>query len=127
MNERLFYDDEYSALQLMIAASNRTFAECAHFLWPAMKPESAYTKLKRCCDSHGDERLSFGQVIALMKFCGQYDPLYYACDETLHARPDRKAPGDQEQRIVESIDNAAHSLQRAMQELQQFRRLRDAA
>ncbi len=127
MNERLFYDDEHEALAMMIGSSEKTFAECAHFLWPAMKPESAYAKLKRCVSVHGDEHLSFGQVVALMKFCGRYDPLYHACNMTLHARPDRKAPQDQEQRIVESIDHAAHTLQRAMQELQQFRRLRGAA
>jgi len=34
---------------------------------------------------------------------------------------------DQEQRIVETIDNAAHVMQRAMQELNQLRRLRGAA
>ncbi len=34
---------------------------------------------------------------------------------------------DQEQRIVETIDNAAHVMQRAMQELNQLRRLRGVA
>lgn len=40
-----------------------------------------------------------------------------------------KAPAieDQEQRIVETIDNAAHVMQRAMQELNQLRRLRGVA
>lgn len=43
------------------------------------------------------------------------------------ARPDRKSSEDQEQRIVETIDNAAHVMQRAMQELNQLRRLRGVA
>ena len=72
-------------------------------LWPHMKPESAYAKLKACVSAAGDERLSFGQVLALIRFCGQYE------------------------RIVETIDNAAHVMQRAMQELNQLRRLRGVA
>ena len=47
-----------------------------------MKSDSAYARLKVCLNSEKDERLSFGQIIAAMNFCGQYDPLMYACDET---------------------------------------------
>jgi len=51
---KLFYDDEFDALQQMIAASNRTFKDCALFLRPDLKPESAYAWLKACVNPHGD-------------------------------------------------------------------------
>ena len=48
-------------------------------------------------------------------------------DDTLHARPDRKSPSDQEQRILETIDSTTHVLHRALQELNQMRRLKGVA
>jgi hypothetical protein len=115
---RLFYDDEYDALAQMVASSGKSFKELAAFLFPDMKPESAYAKLKNCVNSKGDERLKFGQIIAAMNFCGQYDPLYHACDETFHARPELKAAEEEEVRLATVIQGAAVELQRAMQQLE---------
>lgn len=117
MTARLFYEDEFDALHSMIGASGKTLKECAAFLWPDMKPASAYAKLQACLDRAGDERLKFGQVIALMNFCAAFDPLLYACDETMHARPDRKAPADDEVRLTQAIESAAGELRKAMQAL----------
>src|SRR3989344_5474675 len=72
--------------------------------------ESAYARLKACCNPTGDQRLTFGQVLRLMAFCECYDPLYHACDDTLHARPDRKAPEDEAVKLVEVINNAAQTM-----------------
>ena len=52
-----------------------------------------------------------------MEFCESYDPLLYACDETLHARPDRKAPDDEAVKLVEVISHAANTMERAMKAL----------
>lgn len=66
----------------------------------------------------GDEELRFSQVMELMRFCNRYDPLYYACDDTLHARPDRKAPEDQKVKLVGAIQDAAHTMKDAMRMLE---------
>ena len=58
-----------------------------------------------------------GQTVRLMHFLECYDPLYYACDETLHARPDRKAPEDEAVLLVEAINSAANTMERAMKAL----------
>jgi hypothetical protein len=84
---KLFYDDEYDALAQMVANSGRTVKEIASFLRPDLKPESAYAWFKVCMNPTGDQRLRFGQFIAVMRFCGQFDPLFYACDELGHERP----------------------------------------
>ena len=84
MQEKLLYDDEYQALSLMIGNSQKSVKELADYLYPHLKPESAYARLKACLNPDRDERLTFGQIIAAMKFCERYDPLFYACDETLH-------------------------------------------
>ncbi len=124
MQAKLFYDDEYEALQLMVSNSQKTIKELAGFLYPHMKPESAYARLKSCLSADGDQRLTFGQIVAAMKFCGCYDPLMYACDETLHARPDRKSPEDEEVKIVEAINGAADVMNKAMKQLENLRRVR---
>lgn len=115
---RLFYEDEYDALAAMIGNSGKTVQECAHRIYPDMKPASAYAKLKSQLNPDGDEHLRFSQVLLLMQFCEAYDPLMYLCDELLHARPDRKEPDDEEVRIVEAINSAASVLNKAMKQLE---------
>lgn len=115
---KLFYEDEYEALNMMISNSGKSSKELAGYLFPHMKPDSAYARLKACLNPEKDERLTFGQIIAAMNFCGQYDPLMYACDETLHARPDRKAPDDEKVRLMESIKDAATVMKQALSKLE---------
>lgn len=122
--QKLFYEDEFEALQLMISSSERSFKEVAAYLFPHLKPESAYARLKSCLNPDKDERLTFGQIIAAMKFCERFDPLMFACDETLHARPDRKAPEDEEVRLVAAINEASSTLTKAMRQLERMQAAR---
>lgn len=114
---KLFYDDEFDAITQAINGSGKTWKQVAAHIFPDMKPDSAYARLKVCASSTGDQRLTFGQVVRLMNFCECYDPLMHACDETLHARPDRKAPEDEAINLVEVINGAAHTMERAMRAL----------
>jgi hypothetical protein len=118
--QKLFYEDEFEALQMMISGSDRSFKEVAGYLFPHLKPESAYARLKACLNPEKDERLTFGQIIAAMKFCGRFDPLMFACDETLHARPDRKSADDESVRLVAAMNDAALTMQKAMRQLEQL-------
>ena len=121
LQNKLFYDDEFDALQAMVGASGKSKKELAAYLFPHLKPESAYARLTACLNPEKDERLSFGQIIAAMKFCGSYAPLMFACDETLHDRPDRRAPEDEAVKLAEMINGAARTLERAMQAVQQLK------
>lgn len=114
---RLFYEDEFDALQTMVGESGKGFKACATFLWPDLKPETGYAKLKDCLSVNGTERLKFGQVLVLMTFCERYDPLLYLCDETLHARPDRKTAEDEQVKLVEAIGSASAMLNKALAQL----------
>jgi hypothetical protein len=118
MQMKMFYEDEFDALAVMVSSSGKSFKEVSAFLWPDMKPESAYAKLKACLNPKGDESFRFSQVIALTKFCNCYDPLYYLCDETMHARPDRKAPEDDIVKLSETIQGAADVMAKAMAALE---------
>lgn len=118
MQNALFFADEFEALTLMVAHGTKTRQQLAGHLWPHMKPESRYAKLTACLSSSGDERLSFGQVLAAMAYCESFEPLMYACDETLHARPERKAPQDERMRLVQVISSAAATMDRAMKQIE---------
>lgn len=126
MQEKLFYEDEYEALNLMVSNSAKTSKQLATYLYPDMKPDSAYARLKACLNPDKDERLTFGQIIAAMRFCECYDPIMFACDETLHARPDRKSPADEEVRLVEALNGAATVMQKAMRQIEELKRRQDA-
>lgn len=115
---RSFYDDEYDAIATAIGESGKPFKLVAAHIFPDMKPESAYAKLKECCSATGDQRLTFGQVIRLMRFCEAYDPLLHACDETLHARPSRKDPSDELVNLTEVINGAADTMSRALKAIE---------
>lgn len=119
---KLFYDDEFDAIAQAISDSGKEFKTVAAHIFPDMKPESAYAKLKKCVHPDADERLTFGQVIRLMKFCEAFDPLMHACDETLHARPDRKAPEDEEAKLSGVIQHAADTMERAMKAIERIQR-----
>lgn len=121
MQDKLFYEDEFEALSLMISSSEKSYKEVANYLFPHMKPESAYAKLKSCLNSEKDERLTFGQIIACMKFCDRYDPILFACDDTLHSRPERKAYQDQEANLIRVIEEASSVTSKALQTLERLR------
>lgn len=118
---KLWFDDEFEALQLMISNSQKSSKELACFLFPHLKPDSAYARLRACLNPEKDERLTFGQIVAAMKFCGCYEPLLFACDETCHARPPRISPADEEVKLVEAISGAAETLNKAMRQLELLR------
>jgi hypothetical protein len=115
---KLFYDDEFDAIATAIGNSGKPFKLVAAHIFPDMKPESAYARLKECCSPLGTQRLTFGQVVRLMQYCEAYDALYYACDETMHARPERKAPADELVNLTEVIHGAADTMNRALKAIE---------
>lgn len=104
---KLFYDDIFDALQRTIADSPRSFKECAAFLRPDLKPESAYAWLKACVNADGDQSLKFQQIVSLAKFCGRFDALFCMADELAHQRPQPANPRDEmaelQRRFIESV------------------------
>ena len=101
---RLFYEDEYAAYRSVIEASGKSYKEVAHALWPAMKPESAYAKLKKCVTEGAGEHFYLFEVIALQRICGRDDVVAYLCDETDHDRPAKRAPADRQAELMREFN-----------------------
>jgi hypothetical protein len=116
----LLYDDEYHALRTCIE-QGKGYEKTAAHLWPLMKLNSAYARLKACTNERGDQRLKFPEVLEVMRFNGMFDVLYYMCDELMHGRPLQKAPQDEEAKIVSVIETAGAQLETAVRALERVR------
>lgn len=115
---KLFYDDEFEALRRMIE-SGEGYKKTASHLRPDLKPESAYAWLKACVSEQGDQRMKFGQIIEAMRFNRRYEPLYFACDETSHERPNRKEPADAQAQRIDEFNRRAAELSQLAAAIQQ--------
>lgn len=111
---RLFYDDEYAATRAAIE-DGRGYKETAQHLWPSMKPESAYSRLKACLREDKPEKLEFGEVVALCNFNNRFDPLAWMCDQTMHERPARKSAKDKATELMEAYFSSVET-QKGIQE-----------
>lgn len=118
---RLFYDDEFQALRDVIEQGAGYQKTAAH-LWLGMKLDSAYSKLKACCNEKGDQRLKFREIIAVMRYNEHFDVLYFVCDECMHTRPTPKAPADEEAKLAQVIESAGGTLERALAALQALKK-----
>lgn len=97
---RLFYEDEFEAIREAIASSEREFKEVAMHLWPSRKPESAYARLRACLNDQKDERLTFGEIVEICRFCDRFDPLYFMCAQLSHEKPKQAAKEDELARLL---------------------------
>lgn len=105
---RLFYDDHSNALQSAIDNNvhEYTFKQVAARMWPHLKPESAYARLKSCLSSAKDEKLDLAETVLLCRVCGRYEPLMWLCDELDHARPQRRAPQDKAAELITEFNRS---------------------
>jgi hypothetical protein len=111
---RLFYDDHQNALANAVDNNvhGLTFKQVACALWPNLKPESAYARLKNCLNPEKDEKLDLSEIKLLCRVTGRYEPLYWLCDETDHARPAQRAPEDKQAELVRSFITHAEALEK---------------
>ena len=125
MSSKLFYEDEYEdeydALNAMIVNSDLSYKKVALHLFPYLKPESAYARLKACLNSEKDERLTVEQALEICKLCARHDLLMYMCDRLGLTRPVRKVPEEEQGVLVQKIDAAAATLSKAMEQLERMR------
>jgi len=111
---RLFYDDHFNALAS--AVDNNVhgwpFKQVAAAMWPAMKSESAYARLKSCINPEKDEKLDLAETRHLCQITGRFEPLYWLCDELHHARPAQRSPEDQQAELVREFIAASERMQK---------------
>lgn len=125
--EHLWYDTDADAINAAIHASGKTFKQVASALWPSMKMDSAYARLKNCLNPDKDEKLSFAEVIYICKETGRYDPIFHACDELSLHRPAIKAPADEKAELLSTIQRQQAVLIATMARLERANSLQAVA
>ena len=123
----LWYDTDADAINAAIAASGKTFKQVASALWPSMKMDSAYARLKNCLNADRDEKLSFTEVIFICRETGNFDPIMHACDELSLHRPTPKVPADEHAELMQTIARQQASLLQTMQRLERKNALQAVA
>lgn len=112
------YDDEFEAQRSTIEDSGKSYKEVAGYLFPHLKIESAYSRLKACLNPDKDERLSLGQIIAMANFCGRYDVLYYLADSFNHKRPEIRMPEDEKALLMQQFIKAKDQLEKIAKKME---------
>lgn len=100
MNQQrqLTYEDLKDALMFMFRLSNKGIKEVHNHLYL----EKSFQRFMENFDDtflpRGKKECNFlfEEVMNMMKFCQQYDPLYYLCDELGFERPIKKCIVDKE-------------------------------
>ena len=110
----LWYDTDADAINAAIQHSGKSAKAVASALWPSMKMDSAYARLKNALRSDKDEKLSFAEVIFICRETGNFDPILYACDELSLHRPVIKAPADEQQELLSTIQRQQQQLLQTM-------------
>jgi hypothetical protein len=114
----LFYDTIYDAIHNAILSCDG-FKVVAGKLWPAMKPSSAYARLKSCVDEHKDEKLCMEEVLVIAKLAkerGNHALMQYLGDE-LGYSIQALEPEDERAAIQREFVNAVERLEQIQQRM----------
>lgn len=116
---RLFYEDHQHAIQCAIDNNIRglTFKQVACEVYPALKPESAYARLKAVVNPEKDEKADLQEIRQVCLVTGRYEPLFWLCDVTDHARPAKRAPQDRQAQLIEEFNRSVAALERLAQQI----------
>lgn len=116
----LFYDTVYDAIHNAILACDG-FKVVSGVLWPAMKPSSAYARLKSCVDLHKDEKLDLEEVIAIARLAkdrGNHALMQYLGSE-LGYKVETVEPEDERAALQRDFINAVETVSKIQQRLAQ--------
>ena len=115
VQEEAFYDSDIEAVNAAIVKSGRKAKEVAHGLWPHLKMDTAYARLKNALNADKAEKLTLDEIILICRLTHRFDPLFYMADELSHARPVFKEPKDQEADLAHETQRLADQVSRLMQ------------
>lgn len=120
--DQLFYDVASDALASAIVAAGG-YKRVAAQLWPAMKPVSAYARLKACVDETKHEKLSFDEIIALARMAkeaGNHAVMQYMAQD-LGYEVRAVSPKDELESALANFDQQSERLMQAISAIQRSR------
>jgi hypothetical protein len=83
------------ATMAAIHKSGKPLKAIAYELWPSLKMDTSYARLRGCLNHDRPEKLTADEHLAIARIVQQFDFLHYCAQELHHARPDPVAPEDE--------------------------------
>lgn len=113
-----FRESAEDATQAAIHKSGKALKALAFDLWPTLKADSAYARLRGCLNHDRPEKLSADEHIAIARLTGQYDFLHYVAQELHHSRPEPVAPEDELTGLLRQFNENARGLAKLGERIQ---------
>jgi hypothetical protein len=108
-----------------IRRSNKEPKQIACALWPSDPHDTSYRRLMDALSANRRQKLSVNEIVFIMHFCGNYDPLYFIADQCLHERPVRKSVELQQTEIKEQFEDMMATAMKKYQEVCDMTKKRD--
>lgn len=112
--EMPFFESAENATYSAILASRKPLKEVALALWPSMKMDSAYARLKGALNEDRPEKLTADEHVFIANHCQQYHFLHYIEHQCHHAGTQAVAPEDELANLQHDIVKGQHALTQAL-------------
>ena len=113
-----FHETAEDATSKSISDSKMTYEQVANTLWPHMKLNSAYARLKNALREDAREVLTADQHLFIANLTGQYHFLYYCAQHCHHSQPDPVAPADEKAALQHDFNESVTRLEELAQRIQ---------
>lgn len=116
-----FHASAEDATAAAIHKSGKPMKALAYELWPSLKMDSAYARLRGCLNADRPEKLTADEHLTIARLCGQFDFLHYCAQECQHSRPEPVTPEDELTVLLRTVSAQAPGLISALQRIDKIR------
>lgn len=106
-----FHASAEDATHAAIHKSGKAMKALAYELWPSLKMDTAYARLRGCLNQDRPEKLTADEHLKLANLTGQYDFVHYCAQECQHSRPEPVSPEDERARLQREFVTLAKRLE----------------
>ena len=107
-----FHASAEDATSAAIHKSGKPLKALALELWPSLKLDTAYSRLRGCLNADRPEKLTADEHLMIARLTDQFDFLHYCAQELHHSRPERIEPEDEKVRLQREFIKAQKDLMR---------------
>lgn len=105
-----FHGSAEDATSAAIHKSGMAMKQVAHELWPSLKMDTAYSRLRGCLNADRPEKLTADEHLHVARITQQFDFLYYCAQDCQHSRPEPVAPEDERDRLKREFNQNVERL-----------------